>query len=143
MKLAAVVGHRARGFTLVETLIVMVVLGIASVTIAQLTGNLFVGQTANRQIVVGTQLMQECAELLLSKSRDNFSDSCLATSAAATACCSTYTAPGYSAPAITLTAGNSGSAGMGACPYTTGSDCKLLSISQGGVKPVVLMLVLH
>ncbi len=53
------------GFTLVETLMVMVVLGIAAVTVAKLSGNLFSGQTANSNVVVGVQLMQECAEKVL------------------------------------------------------------------------------
>lgn len=136
--------YQERGFTLIETLIVMVVLGIAAVTIAGLSGNLFQGQTENRQIVVGSQLMQECAELMLAKARENYADSCLASAGAATDCCSTFTTPGYSAPEVTLlSTGNSSSSEMGACPYSTGSDCKLLKISQGGMKPVVLMLNLH
>ena len=160
MKPARVAAHvfncRARGFTLVETLIVMVVLGIAAVTVANLSSSLFQGQTTNREIVVGSQLMQECAESLLAKGRNLFSDSCLADSAAATACCSSFTATGYSAPTVTLTAGNSGTTaagnsgttvlpppGMAACPNSAGSDCKLISVTQGGLKPVTLMLILN
>ena len=123
----------ARGFTLVETLIVMVVLGIAAVTIISLQGNLFTGQAQNRNIVVGTQLMQECAELLLAKSRSNYNDSCLASGAAATTCCATITVAGYGAPTVpTLSAGNSTTAaGMAAaCPFATGSDCKLDGVSR-------------
>ena len=147
MKPARVAAHvfncRARGFTLVETLIVMVVLGIAAVTVANLSSSLFQGQTTNREIVVGSQLMQECAESLLAKGRNLFSDSCLADSAAATACCSSFTATGYSAPTVTLTPGNSGTTGMAACPNSAGSDCKLISVTRGGLKPVTLMLILN
>lgn len=133
-----------RGFTLIETLIVMVVLGIAAVTIAGLSSNLFIGQSQNRQIVVGSQLMQQCAELLLSKARVDFADSCLADANAATACCSGFTATGYSAPVVTsMTSGNSSTTGMGACPYSVGSSCKLLKISQGSMQPIVLMFNLH
>ncbi len=134
----------ARGFTLVETLMVMVVLGIAAVTIVSLQGNLFSGQAQNRDIVVGTQLMQECAELLLSKSRINYNDSCLASGAAATTCCATITVAGYGAPTVpTLSAGNSATANMAACPFVTGSDCKLVSVTQGGLSPITLMLISH
>ena len=128
------------GFTLIETLIVMVVLGIAAVTIASLTGNLFVGQAANRDIVVGTQLMQECAERLLAKGGVNYSDACLVDSAAATTCCSVS---GYSAPTVTITLVNSTNANLEPCPFTTGNNCKLVSITQGGLSPITLMLIKH
>jgi len=144
MRRLAVARRAVRGFTLVETLLVMVVLGIAAVTIISLQGNLFSGQAQNKNIVVGTQLMQECAELLLAKSRINYNDSCLASGAAATTCCATITVTGYGAPTVpTLSAGNSTSANMAACPFGTGSDCKLVSVTQGGLSPITLMLISH
>lgn len=132
----------SRGFTLVETLIVITVLGIAAAAIASLNGNLFYGQSSVKSMQVGTQLMQECAEQLLAIRRGSgFSASALADSASATSSCSGITLTGYGAPAVTVTSGNSTTANMGACPYSTGTDCKLLSISQGGMTPLSLMLV--
>lgn len=125
------------GFTLIETLIVMVVLGIAAVVIANLSGNLFLGQTANRGLVVGAQLMQQCAERLLARGRVSYTDACLADSTSATSCCA------VTGSSVTLTAGKSTDTGFSACPYTTGTDCKLISVRQSGMTPVVLMLVKH
>lgn len=124
-----------RGFTLVETLIVMVTLGIAAVTIATLSGNLFKGQSANRDIVVGTQLMQECAEILL-VTRRNAGYASVNSTNFGTNKCGPMTALGsYAVPSVTLTDPYSG----GACP--TGGTCKTASISQGGMTPIVLLLV--
>lgn len=131
------------GFTLVELLIVMVVLGIAAVTIASLSANLFRGQAESRATVVGTQLMQECAELLLAKGRADFADAALAGSAAATTACSTISQSGYAAPTVTITTGNSATAGFAACPLASGSDCKRVAVSQGGLAPLVFMLVIR
>lgn len=59
----------SRGFTLVEAIIVLVVLAIASVTIATLTGNIFNSQDNNKDLQVGTELMQACAEQVLATRR--------------------------------------------------------------------------
>lgn len=128
------------GFTLVELLIVMVVLGIAAVTIASLSANLFRGQTESRALAVGTPLMQECAELLLAKGRADFADADLASSTAATTACGTISQSGYSAPVVTVTAGHSSTSGLSACPFSSGSDCKRVSVSQDGLAPLVFML---
>lgn len=57
------------GFTLIETLIVMVVLGIAAATVAKLTGAMFTGQTKNPVLIAGTQVMEQCAEHVLALKR--------------------------------------------------------------------------
>lgn len=132
---------RTGGFTLVELLIVMVVLGIAAVTIASLSANLFRGQTESRALAVGTPLMQECAELLLAKGRADFTDAALASSTAATTACSTISLGAYAAPTVTISAGNSATSGLAACPFASGSDCKRVSVSQDGLAPLVFMLV--
>lgn len=129
-----------RGFTLVETLIVIVVLSIASIAIAALSSNLFRGQAANRNIVVGTQLMQECAEKLLAARRSNgFKAAVLASNAAATTFCKDITQTGFNAPEVELTKGNSSN--ISACPSATVDSCKLVTITQGGLTPVVFLLV--
>jgi len=120
-----------KGFTLVETLIVMVVLGIAAVAIISLQGNIFKGQTDNQAIQVGVQLMQECAEQILATRR--------ASGFAASTSCSAMTLPGYTAPIVTTTVGSSTT--ITACPSATSNSCKLVSISQGGLTPVTLLLV--
>ena len=59
----------ARGFTLVESIIVLVVLGIAAVAMISLQGNIFYSQSSSKDIQVGAQLMQECAEQILAMRR--------------------------------------------------------------------------
>lgn len=137
----------SRGFTLIESIIVLILLGIASIGIISLQGNIFSGQGVNKNLIVSAQLMQECAEQILATRRTGgFNAAPLADSAAATGSCSGITLAGYSAPAVTITAGNSttiigGVLVMLACPYATGSNCKLVSIAQGGLTPVTLLLV--
>lgn len=57
------------GFTLVEILIAMTALGLASVAIINLQGQVAVGDSQNRQVVAGTQLLQRCAETVLTTRR--------------------------------------------------------------------------
>lgn len=126
-----------RGFTLIETLIVIVILGIAAAGIASLQSSIFSGQSDSRALLVGTQLMQECAEQVLATRRS--SGYAAANSMTATESCSAMTLTDYTAPAVTVTEGNSATANMSACP--TGSNCKLVEITQGGITPVTLLLV--
>lgn len=125
-----------RGFTLIETLIVMVVLGVAAVTIASLTGNLFVGQAANRDIVVGTQLMQQCAEKIMAVRRSSAASA--GYSNLNVSSCDGLPAPTGYAPATA--ASSPLTAGSAACPASS-AGCSLWTISQGGLKPISLMLV--
>lgn len=123
------------GFTLIETIMVMAVLGIAAAGIASLTSGIFKGDTDNKNMQVGVQMMQECAELVLSTRRTS------GFNAAANASCSGITLSGFSAPTFTTATGNSTSANMGACPLSTGNNCMLVSVTQGGLTPITLMLV--
>lgn len=130
------------GFTLVESIIVLVLLGIAAAAIISMQGNIFYGQSGNKDIQVGVQLMQECAENILATRRaSGYGAPSLADSGAATSSCSgmTLTNPNYGAPTVTITAGSS--ATIPACPSATSNSCKLVSITQGGLTPVTLMLV--
>lgn len=56
---------KQRGFTLIETLAVMVVLGIAAATIVTLQAQLFVRQSDNKDLQTASQRLQECAEQVL------------------------------------------------------------------------------
>lgn len=54
-----------RGFTIIESIIALVILAIASVAIVSLQSDIFSGQSDNKSMEVGVQLMQECAEKIL------------------------------------------------------------------------------
>ncbi len=125
-----------KGFTLIESIIVMVVLGIAAVAIINLQGNIFFGQSANKNMQIGVQLMQECAEQVLATRRGSRGGyTAVASPRFGTNACGGMTAfSSDSIPSVTLT------------PYTgagcpTGGTCKLVSITQGGLSPITLMLV--
>ena len=95
-----------KGFTLVETIMVMVLLSIAAAAIATLSGNIFNGQTENKDIQVGVQLMQECAEKLLAKGRISYTDTSLNDVNETTpSLCSEITITGYNAPTVQITSG--------------------------------------
>ena len=134
----------SRGFTLVESIIVVVVLSIAAAGIISLQGNIFRGQSVNKKIQVGVQLMQECAELILATRRvgtNGYTNSSLADSAAATSKCSGITLSGYAAPTVTITYGDSTTTGFSGCPSSVSNSCMQVSITQGSLTPITLMLV--
>jgi len=124
----------SRGFTLIESIIVLAVLGIAAAGIASMQGNIFSGRSDNRLIEVGTQLMQECAEQVLA-TRQRIGGYVLVTTST---CSSLGSFGGFSAPSVTITADTSA-----ACP--AGGTCKtvVISVSKGGssLTPITLGLV--
>lgn len=58
-----------RGFTLVETILVIGMLALVSVTIAKMQPRVFATQTTSRDEFVGVELMRACAERLLAVRR--------------------------------------------------------------------------
>lgn len=60
---------RQKGFTLVEILIAMVALGVATTAIISLQAQVMRGAVDNREIVQGNQLLQQCAETILATRR--------------------------------------------------------------------------
>jgi prepilin-type N-terminal cleavage/methylation domain-containing protein len=132
--------HRSRGFTLVECIIVLVVLAIAATGIAALQGNIFSGQSAVKDLQVRTRIMEECAEQVLAvraRTQDGATGFEEVTAARFGAnLCDTVPAlsPAYTIPSATV----SDYAGT-LCP--TGGTCKLVSVSQGSMAPLVLLLV--
>jgi len=139
-----------RGFTLVESIMVLVTLGIAAVAIISLQHNIFYGQSQDKDIQVGTQLVQACAEHILAVARQagGYTSSTIAApgTAATTSCGNLPTVSGYGNPTVTIADGNSGSIATtyskwDACPNLTGNNCKLVSIKLGDLNPVTLMLV--
>ncbi len=122
--------NRCGGFTLVESIIVLVVLGIAAVGIISLQGRIFSGQSDIKNLQIGVQLMQECAEQVLATRRQSGYSA-----APASGGCDGMVLPDYSAPSVTITDPYSSTG----CP--TDGTCKLVSITQGGLTPITLLLV--
>lgn len=135
----------ARGFSLIETLMVVVVLGLASVGISSMQTGVFAKQSAVKDLQVGARLMQECAEQVLAVRRfrqDGFDE--INSTAFGTNLCGGVTAlNGYTIPSVTLTDPYAGTG----CP--TGRACKLVSIAitqnsatpSRSLTPLTLMLV--
>lgn len=123
----------SRGFTLVESIIVLVALSIAAVAIISMQGNIFYGQSGNKDIQVGLQLMQECAEQILAKRRQSGY-----ASVDQNTCGTLGNYGGFGAPSVTITSDASA-----ACP--NGGTCKkvVISVSKTGASltPVTLELV--
>lgn len=123
-----------KGFTLTESIIVLVVLAIASTGIVSMTTGIFSGQNENNDLQVGVKLLQECAEQVLqTRRRVDYS------TALAVTCGNLQLFNDYpTAPAITPSTPTSG------CP--TGATCKLLTISLAnnlrGVAPAPITLLL-
>ena len=133
--------HRAagaRGFTLLESIIVLLLMGIAAAAIISLQGSIFHGKSDNKTLEIGAQLMQECAEQVLATRRL----SGYANVNTSTCNISTITANvpgGFGAPSVTVTSDDGGAA----CPVN--SNCKQVQIfvSTAGVTltPITLELV--
>jgi prepilin-type N-terminal cleavage/methylation domain-containing protein len=135
----------AKGFTLIELIVTIVIMGIGAVAVTGMVSNIFKNRQSKRDTSVNTALAQECAELVLSQSRMNYAS-------IATTNCNTMSLSGYAVPTITaVTAGNSttgssadwSSTDWGACPYNSGTNCTLLKVSSGGQMKTSLLLVSH
>lgn len=126
----------SRGFTLVETLIVVVLLAIAAVGVGAMQGRIFSNQSAIKDLQVGARLMQECAEQVLAVRRhtpDGYA--ALETGFGANSCGGVNALAGFSVPTVTFTDPYAGAG----CPVN--GICKLATITQNGITPVTLLLV--
>ncbi|MHB8550215.1 MAG: prepilin-type N-terminal cleavage/methylation domain-containing protein [Acidiferrobacterales bacterium] len=63
--------NRSHGFTLVELIMVIVLLGIAAVAIISGYGQVARSLSTNANLQAGTQLARECGEYLIAQRRDN------------------------------------------------------------------------
>ena len=127
----------SRGFTLVETIMVLILLAIAGAGIASMQGSILRGQSSVKDLQIGTRLMQECAEQLLAVRRFTIDGYvAITTSNFGSNTCGGVTAlSGYTLPSVTFTDPYTGAD----CP--TGRPCKLASITQQGLPQLTLLLV--
>lgn len=120
--------HRCHGFTLVETIVVMVVMAIAAAGISVMSGNIFESQDDNTTLQVGMKVAQECAEQVLATHRRG----------AVNVTCPAF--GGYTTAVATQTYTGSG---IATCP--TGKTCTIyvITTSLGGdaMTPLRVMLV--
>lgn len=130
-----------RGFTLFETVAVIVVLAIAAVAIQKMQAQLFSGQTDVTNMQVATRLQTECAEQVLGVALNQGYFQVLPTGSLGTFGtnqCDTLAAYGSnSLPTVAFTDPYTGSA----CP--TGLTCKLVTVTQASLQPVTILLVAY
>jgi prepilin-type N-terminal cleavage/methylation domain-containing protein len=125
--------HRSRGFTLVESIMVMLVLGIASVGIVAMQGRLFAGLDTVDGMQVSTRVMLECAEQVLAQRRhteDGYANVVITNGNGGNLCADV---PG--GPSVTVVEPFTGAA----CP--TDFTCKTLAITTGNLATVTVMMV--
>jgi prepilin-type N-terminal cleavage/methylation domain-containing protein len=133
-----------RGFSLIEMIIVIVVLGIASVAVVTMVAGLGARQEDNRDLQVGTQLLQECGEWIVSNHRRNrcfYQNELVATSSSCYGLGDLSVSPygGYNSRAVVTDTTYTGSE----CP--SGAQCALstITVAKSGfqLNPVNIMLV--
>jgi prepilin-type N-terminal cleavage/methylation domain-containing protein len=128
---------RQRGFTLFETIIVLVLVGTAAVGLIAMQGSLFKNRTAIDDMQVRVGLMQGCAEQVLAIRRyagDGYA--AVDTTLPAFASCGGLSAFGsFAVPRVDITDPYTGPA----CPAN--GICKTVSISLDDMTPLTLMLV--
>lgn len=135
--------RRSRGFTLMESVVVVLVLAIAGVAITAMQGKLFAGSSTVKGMQVSSRIMLECAEQVLAARRHaedgyavvNSGNGFGPTPSGVNQCGGVPALPGYTIPTVTITEAFAGPA----CP--TSFSCKTVTITQGGLAPVTLMLV--
>lgn len=127
--------HRCQGFTLVETIVVMVVVAIAAAGITTMTGNIFTHQDDNKTLQVGMKVAQECAEQVLATHR----------AGALNKNCSAF--EGFNIPVVNDAATYTGNGLLGSPECPTGKTCKIVtitvstSVGNDSLTPITLFLV--
>jgi prepilin-type N-terminal cleavage/methylation domain-containing protein len=114
-----------RGFTLLEMVMVVVILGIASITVVSMVANVNAHQADNTDLLVGTQLLQECAENIVAQHRrdENFFSTTAGTGSSNCYSLTTLSASGFSAPVVVVADYSTGAG----CP--SGAECKLATVT--------------
>ena len=116
----------SRGFTLMETLVAILLLALLAVSATGLNGQLFMQSSNMRNLQMGTQLQQACVEQVLAQRK--------ATGYATTFSCASLNAQGF-----TLTANDAPSVQY--CP--SGLQCRQISVavSGNGISPSAATLL--
>jgi prepilin-type N-terminal cleavage/methylation domain-containing protein len=124
------------GFTLVETILVVMILAIGSVAVIRMQGNLFSQQTNVSTLQTRMQLQVECAEQVMAvrRYRENGYDA-IDNPTFTTNTCGGITALSGSTVASVSTSDYTGAA----CPVS--GNCKRVDITQDGLPAVTLILV--
>ena len=122
-----------------ELIVVILLLGIASLGIITMQSNISNGQATANDLQVGTRLLEECAEQVLAVRRYTlygYEEISSATGARfGTAKCDTVGALGsYAIPTVAVS-----TAAVTWCP--SGALCKTVSISQGTLPTLRLIVV--
>jgi prepilin-type N-terminal cleavage/methylation domain-containing protein len=126
-------GHR--GFTLLEMIIVLVLMGIASAAVVGMVAQVGSGQTENSELKVGAQLLQECGEWIIANHRrdENFYPNVLVPGTSANCFSGPGAYGGFNAATVTVTDISSISPCTDLTP--SGAECKnvAISVSNGSV----------
>lgn len=120
---------RLAGFTLIETVIVLVLLGIAAAVLTAMQGGVGKLLSQGHTVQTLTMLQQQCAERVLARRRMNGMADAVAFTATPSNC-------SFGGQSVTMTVNQSYS-GAG-CP--TGLPCTQFIFSGSGVPPVTLVL---
>lgn len=139
---------RSRGFTLIELVMIIVLLGVGGTAILSLFGNVARSLDDNQDTQTGIQLVQECAEYIMAFRRST--DPARGYAGVAIGvntgqCNAAFTAvSGFTtAPQVDVVGRDSGS--LPACPSVVANSCKQVTmrINKGGqvMAQATLMLV--
>lgn len=114
--------RRTSGFSLIEMVMILVLLGLGSVTLVSLYGHSVGSLDEDAVIQTGAQAVQQCGEHILGMRRRSTNAYTDLTAANAATYCSGLTLPSGYARSLTLTDPYAG----GACP--AGATCKRVQI---------------
>jgi prepilin-type N-terminal cleavage/methylation domain-containing protein len=119
------------GFTLIEVVIVIVILGIASAVVIKMVAQVANGQSDNQTLQVGAQLLQECGEWIVANHRrdKSFYTSVLVAGTSTNCFSGPGTYGGFDAPSVVVTDITGGTG----CPGTSNCKQAVISVSKGGV----------
>ena len=132
--------HR-QGFTLMEMVLAIVLLGVAAVVVLRLQPHLFAAQTAGRDEVTGLELQRACAERLLAVRRQQGYGAVQGSLGAAPSCNGLGGIGGFAAnPTVVLM--DAAASAVGACASATCTATISVPKTTGAapLPPLVLQL---
>lgn len=115
--------RQSQGFTLIELIVAMVVLGTLSAVIILLNGSLFAYDSDVRLMQTGAERLQACAETVVTARRS----APTGYGTDFTALCSGLGGDGFNAPTVTVNTSPPAAGVNDACP--SGESCKWVVIS--------------